>query len=364
MTIAKEPLDYDLTCWYLNARRVIELVGLNSIAPDFRTLDTLGEIGDQLHKAMAMAVLKDAITQWLRYTKPPTLGQLLIHGNLRPNNLFTHYSTYFCKGSPQAWRARERGKQPIPELEAYSKLDEFRPNQRVRFHFHHEHLTSTSAWSELSGQRRLLVLGAATTTTDEVIDAIPWVIADPISLLHSSPSAIGLHWGSRLEVFVDSIDSFARVQHLQTLPQRKDLELLKAIPEADIKKAFAEIIGEPTVPQDWGGERSDLFTTFVKLNDQRISAAFAFKGPAKFRPLTAGDLGKNGDQIDRLFSEPADLLILQHCHEITPAVRSTMRAYAQQMGNPRLFCLINGYDTLRILRAYAKCGQTTSQNNP
>jgi len=36
-----------------------------------------------------------------------------------------------------------------------------------------------------------------------------------------------------------------------------------------------------------------------------------------------------------------------------------MRAYAQQMGNPRLFCLINGYDTLRVLQAYGKCGQTT-----
>jgi hypothetical protein len=31
-----------------------------------------------------------------------------------------------------------------------------------------------------------------------------------------------------------------------------------------------------------------------------------------------------------------------------------MRAYAQQISNPRLFCLIDGYDTLRILRAYKK----------
>src|SRR5205823_2116784 len=45
----------------------------------------------------------------------------------------------------------------------------------------------------------------------------------------------------------------------------------------------------------------------------------------------------------------------QHCHEITAAVRGMMRAYAQQMGNLRLFCLIDGYDTLRILKAYKKC---------
>ncbi|MCS1412289.1 MAG: hypothetical protein M2R45_05495 [Verrucomicrobia subdivision 3 bacterium] len=68
------------------------------------------------------------------------------------------------------------------------------------------------------------------------------------------------------------------------------------------------------------------------------------------------DLGKNGDQINRLFNEPADLLVLQHCHEITAPVRGTMRAFAQRMGDLRIFCLINGYDTVRLLRAYGKCG--------
>lgn len=67
-------------------------------------------------------------------------------------------------------------------------------------------------------------------------------------------------------------------------------------------------------------------------------------------------LGKNGDQIDRLFTEPADLFVLQHCHEITSPVRSAMRAYAQQIGRPRLYCVIDGYDTIRILEAYGKCG--------
>jgi hypothetical protein len=92
------------------------------------------------------------------------------------------------------------------------------------------------------------------------------------------------------------------------------------------------------------------------LDGERISTAFAFKGPAKFHPMTNADLGKNGDQINRLFAEPARLLVLQHCHQITSPVRDTMRAFAQQMGNPRLFCLIDGYDTLRVLKAYGKCG--------
>jgi hypothetical protein len=137
---------------------------------------------------------------------------------------------------------------------------------------------------------------------------------------------------------------------------KQDLEKLREVPERDVKKAFAAIIGEPVVPKDWGGERSDLFSSRVKIDGKRISAAFAFKGPAEFKPLTIAGLGKNGDQIDRLFTEPADLLVLQHCHEITPAVRGAMRAYAQRMGDPRMFCLIDGYDTVRLLSAYRKCG--------
>ncbi|WP_131116381.1 hypothetical protein [Lichenihabitans psoromatis] len=72
--------------------------------------------------------------------------------------------------------------------------------------------------------------------------------------------------------------------------------------------------------------------------------------------MTLADLGKNGDQIDRLFSEPADLMVLQHCNEITSPVRAMMRAYATRMGQLKTYCIINGFDTLRILNAYEKCG--------
>ncbi|HEX4064019.1 MAG TPA: hypothetical protein VHY58_23645 [Streptosporangiaceae bacterium] len=51
--------------------------------------------------------------------------------------------------------------------------------------------------------------------------------------------------------------------------------------------------------------------------------------------MTVRALGKPGDQIVRLFSEPAELLILQHCHEITPSVVNMMEAYAHDLRNPR-----------------------------
>ena len=63
--------------------------------------------------------------------------------------------------------------------------------------------------------------------------------------------------------------------------------------------------------------------------------------------MTVRALGKPGDQIVRLFSEPAELLILQHCHQITPSVISMMEAYAHDLRNPREYMIIDGTDTSR-----------------
>jgi hypothetical protein len=62
-------------------------------------------------------------------------------------------------------------------------------------------------------------------------------------------------------------------------------------------------------------------------------------------------LGRNGDQIDRLFTEPADLLVLQHCHQIKPAVVGMMDAYAHDARRPRSYMIIDGADTGRVLRS-------------
>lgn len=156
--------------------------------------------------------------------------------------------------------------------------------------------------------------------------------------------------------FPSCFDQFSKIRDAKFKRHKSHLDALRDIPETEVKQAFAKIINEPTVPKDWGGEQSDLFTSQILVLGKQLSAAFAFKGPAKFHPMTMADLGKNGDQISRLYMEPADILILQHCHEITPPVRTMMRAFANQLGNLRQYCIIDGYDTYRILRAYEKCG--------
>ena len=44
----------------------------------------------------------------------------------------------------------------------YAKLEGWLPDATLTFKFSQEHLTSESAWNELSGQRRELLLGLIT----------------------------------------------------------------------------------------------------------------------------------------------------------------------------------------------------------
>jgi hypothetical protein len=337
----------------------MELLGAATLSP---RIDQIGRMAGHAHlQDMAIeSVFKDGIAAWLTTNKPPSLGALVVADQVAPGQMFTLYTNWFFKGLGDTHKAQLRGKTPLPLAQAYAKLDDLVAGARVEFAFSHEHLTSGSSWSELVGQKTKFVLGLVTAVSDGVITATPYVIADLAPSFDRPASLIGQRWPWKLEVFVDQIDNFDAVRTVERPRRKADLDVLRDIPEADVKNAFAEILAEPVVPNDWGGERSDFFTDRLEIQGQRISSAFAFKGPAKFKPMTMAELGKNGDQIDRLFTEPADLLVLQHCHEITNPVRGAMRAYAQRMGDLRLFCLIDGYETLRILRAYGKCGLTAA----
>lgn len=342
-------ISYDLTCWYLNARRIVELT---KCAPTL--LPGIREV--HLTQLAELAQLKECVVAWMRANNPLPLEIQLSNGPPAIGAIFTHHSNFFFSGLSKVAEARRKNK-PIKPATTYSKLDEWQTGGRIAFEFHDEHLTSNSSWSELSGQKRSFVLGVVTDVQGVTIKCAPYVIANIVDATSSLQGNAGV-WLNHLEVHVSQIDTFNKAGRIEDHLTAASLYPLKNVPEADIKQAFAAIINEPTVPKDWGGEASDLFSSRVELNGKRISTAFLLKGPAKFHPMTPADLGKNGDQIGRLFSEPADLLILQHCHEVTTAVRRQMRAYAEQMGNPRQFCIIDGYDTLRILKAYGKCGFT------
>jgi hypothetical protein len=239
----------------------------------------------------------------------------------------------------------------------YSKISHFGTNYTLSIKYHPNNLTSDSAWGVLLRKMRLFVIGLITDIRQESIEAIPYIIGNIIGQGKDTPSLENSLWQNHREIHICQIDNFANIEnYLEKRISDKDLQALKSISEKEIKTAFAEIINEPTIPKDWGGELSDLFSTMIRINNKNYSTAIAFKGPAKFYPMKMNSLGKNGDQIVRLFNEPAELLVLQHCHKIEGPVRSTMRAFAERISNPRMFCLIDGFNTLKILRTYEKCG--------
>lgn len=149
-------------------------------------------------------------------------------------------------------------------------------------------------------------------------------------------------------MYGEDIDEFAKVVEI---PEPKSPELMKNISETAFKMCLSEILGDAK-QGDWGGESSDYFSSHLNLQGRLVTAAFLLKGPARFEPMNLNHLGKNNDQIVRLSHEPADLLIVQHCHDILSPVRETLRAFAVQPSRARRYCLIDGRDSLRLLLAY------------
>ena len=152
-------------------------------------------------------------------------------------------------------------------------------------------------------------------------------------------------------ITVDDIDQFAAVKKVKKAAPR-------VISEAAFKKGIQKLVAEQGRFQDWGGEPNDLFTTRVRLKGKRIPTAFAFKGPGTTGILTPAKLGKNGDQIQRLFQSPAEVFIVQYHGQIGQAVVEQMKAWATinslHADKPIWFGTIDGDDSQRLLAAFPR----------
>lgn len=155
-------------------------------------------------------------------------------------------------------------------------------------------------------------------------------------------------------VRVGDVDQFARVKALRSIPQKLAPERLA---EKQVKVGILRLLKETKVPKDWGGESNDIFTTKLKIAGRMRRAAFALKGPAKKGPLVPGMMGKNGDQIQRLFASPADVFFVQYEEEITQSVIALMEQLAKAravLGQEVFFGIIDRDDTYRLRLAYPR----------
>ena len=152
-------------------------------------------------------------------------------------------------------------------------------------------------------------------------------------------------------ITVDDIDSFYRVRTVRVEPGG-----YTAIPEARFKAGIARILGEAGRFHDWGGERNDLYTNKLRISRRRYPAAFAFKGPGTKGILTPRRMGKNGDQIQRLFKTVASAFLVQYWGQVAESVAEQMEEFAKAksavQGNIVFFGVIDGDDSNRLLKAY------------
>lgn len=148
------------------------------------------------------------------------------------------------------------------------------------------------------------------------------------------------------------VDQFSKVRQVKSVPGTLSPERLS---EKQVKAGLLKLLKERIDPKDWGGENNDIFTTKLKVRGRSLRGAFALKGPAKTGPLVPGMMGKNGDQIQRLFDSPADAFFVQYEGEIKESVIKLMQELARAkavFGRQVFFGVINRDGTYRLRLAY------------
>jgi hypothetical protein len=157
-------------------------------------------------------------------------------------------------------------------------------------------------------------------------------------------------------LYIDDVKEFQKVKSIKNIPPSMSPPRL---PEAVVKKGIIELLGQELDPKDWGGEPNDIFTTLT-LGGKRKRVAFALKGPATKGPLVPGKMGKNGDQIQRLFASPAQVFFVQYEEEIKESVVDLMARLATAkalMEREVYYGVIDMTDTYRLRLAYPKAFQ-------
>jgi hypothetical protein len=160
--------------------------------------------------------------------------------------------------------------------------------------------------------------------------------------------------GARVQITAvtcDDFDQFSRAKKIKSATK-------KAISEKAFKAGILKLIGDKGAFQDWGGKKNDLYTTKLKFKGQRRPVAFALKGPGMQGTLTPKKLGKNGDQIQRLFLSAAEIFIVQYHSQVYQSVIEQMVAFATMNSvreSKRIwYGVVDGDDTNRLMAAYPK----------
>lgn len=333
-----------LDAWFIREKLVLNLLSSAEGEKLARRASASG--GQPFAQARRADLLERAVARYLATQPVEALDLLVMHETVTSGTLIWFEQGIAFNGLQTALESIAKGEDARA---SFSARLQSAPDIRIYGDYNPTRLTCSTAKGQLSGNHRQFVLGYVQDATAEVIKVRPIVIASRWA--PPSPEIDEFHPVEACYLWPGAVDQFAGVDFSQRMT-KTDLDVLKDVPESVVKAAFAEILGEPDVPKDWGGEQFDLWTTRLSVEGQPLRAAFLFKGPAEFKPMTISSLGKNGDQIDCLSSTAADVLVIQHCHSITAPVVNMARVYASDPRYPRRYLTIDGCDTIKILRHF------------
>jgi hypothetical protein len=324
---------------FVHHRKIQTLLGPTGMQYIDEAINQLPEQPDWIRETRINHIYTEALLIFCNALPPPTLGQILA----------TRRGTLFCS---------------TEELEATPDIGETEraitriltpgvDEPMVELHYSTSHIVADTMRTELRQGDTVSVVAQFHNYRDGTLVFHPLLMGGPWLSAETEPGPFQApEWYSYeyFENFIEDVDEFAAVRGT---PTPTDFQVMQRISEAAFKQCLVEILGD-SAKADWGGETSDHFTSHLHLNGKRTTAAFLLKGPARFAPMGLNHLGKNNDQICRLAEEPAGLLVVQHCHDILPPVRKTLRKFAVSPGLTRRYCLIDGRDSLRLLIAYDK----------
>ncbi len=232
---------------------------------------------------------------------------------------------------------------------------EFETHLNIEIHYSKKHAKADTLKEVLykgTGEKqRIALIATLGDVSNNTIILEPVIMGFPCIRTGDENLDNELMWRrySHGENFIEDFKEFGKVSGVE-MP--KNHEPMKNISEAAFKMFLAELLGD-TAFADWGGEKSDYYTSHLTLlPNRRVTGSFLLKGPACYNPMRLNALGKNNDQILRLFSEGADVMFVQHCHDIHADVKQTLRAFAVQPCGEKRYCFIDGRDSLRLLQAY------------
>lgn len=331
-----------LSPYYLNTRRLSEITGVEIPIIAQRSLnENSGE------RAQAMRFASGIARELLKSGSIPSLIRAFAASDTEDTPFVASlWAVFTFRDVAGALAGERKGKTKKPgTFTANMQLGD--TEFEIAGELSNDHLYSETAPGILSKRRRMLVVGRF-ELRDKVFEAQPYIIGDMVKDLGSG---MQMSWSQSVRAYPEIISTFTKMKDVNA-STATDLKTLLDTPEDDVKHAFATIIGEPFVPKDWGGEKSDLQTSRVRIDDRPVSAAFIFKGPAVKGEMHPNNMGKRGDQLVRAFDEPVDLVVVQHCNKIANSVVRIAEALAVDPKRPRRYCIIDGEDTVRILKAY------------